>query len=70
MKTLTRIMIGLTSSLLAAAGLFRVAEKLDPLSHALRNVTVMSTTADRPSEDCTCPSAYLPPDARATAGQA
>lgn len=66
MKTLTRIMIGLTSSLLATAGLFRMAEKFDPLSQAVRSVPVLSSTADRPSEDCILPCNYLPPESGST----
>lgn len=58
MKTLTRIVIGLTSSLLATAGLFRAAEKLDPLTHALGIVVVASSSVDRPGETCVLPCSY------------
>lgn len=60
MKALTRITVGLTSSLLAAAGLFRTAEKLDPLTHALRDVVVASSSAERPGETCGLPCNYAP----------
>jgi len=66
MKTLTRILIGLTSSLLATAGLFRAAEKLDPLTHALRGVVIVSSAADRPAEGCADPCNYLPRESKST----
>lgn len=60
MKTFTRIMIGLTSSLLAIAGLICVAEKLDPLSQSLRGAPAIAAVADQPGENCALPCHYAP----------
>lgn len=60
MKKFTGILIGLTSSLLTVAGLLRVAERLDPLSHEFRAVEIVGTAVDRPGEACTLPTNYLP----------
>lgn len=68
MKTLTRNMIGVTSSLLSVAGLFRIAEKFDPLSQSLRKAPAMSNGADHPSQDCIFPCNYLPPEPSANVG--
>jgi hypothetical protein len=62
MKKLTGILIGLTSSLLTVAGLFRVAEKFDPLSHAFRGVEIVGKAGEKPAENCTLPTQYLPPE--------
>ena len=53
MKTLTFKMFGLTSSLLATAGLLTAAEHLDPLTHSAAKQPAISNLAEPPADGCT-----------------
>jgi len=58
MKTPTRFLLGLFSSLLLSAGFVRAAERLDPLSHSLATSDAAAAVSDRPAPACTDPCAY------------
>lgn len=57
MKTIARFAIGLTSSVLAAAGMMQAAQRLDPVSRALGN-EIRFDSEECPAEACTVPCAY------------
>lgn len=57
MKTLTRIALGLTSSLLLAAGFSRAALRLDPLSNSISGTDW--SMKDAPSGACVFPCALV-----------
>lgn len=65
MKTFNRTLIGLISSVCAIAGCWRMAERLDPLTQSLGNRYTVSSTSDRPADNCTYPCMYSP-DAKTT----
>jgi len=53
MKTLTFKMFGMTSSLLATAGLLSAAAHLDPLTHSAAKQPSISNPAEPSAEGCT-----------------
>jgi hypothetical protein len=57
MKTLARFAIGISSSLLAAAGMMQTAQRLDPLSRVLEN-EIHFNSSERPAEACAVPCSY------------
>jgi hypothetical protein len=50
MKTINRMALGTISSLLLSAGLTRTAQKLDPISNAVRGMSF--NLGDAPSVSC------------------
>ncbi len=58
MNSFHRAIIGLLSSLLAALGLWRAAERLDPLSHRLAPPTALALAFERAADNCTLPCNY------------
>lgn len=61
MNTFKRVFVGLTSSLLLAAGLSRAAERLDPLSQQLSTTDqALAVQNLGPSLPCTLPCHYVP----------
>lgn len=60
MNTISRILIGLFSSLLLTAGLARAAERMDPLSHQLsKDGTVLGPVA-APVSPCSASCYFVP----------
>ncbi len=57
MKTILRFAIGMSSSLLAGAGMMQAAQRLDPLSRALEN-EIQLNSDECPAEACAVPCSY------------
>jgi hypothetical protein len=60
MKTLTRMVQGVISSLLLSAGLSQAASRLDPLAQSLNDQTDRGTRESGPAIGCTLPCLYSP----------
>lgn len=58
MKPIIRTTVGLASCFLAAAGMMRAAERIDPLAHALIG-TDQSNRFEAPGEACATPCQYV-----------
>ena len=57
MKTITRTALGLSSSLLLAAGFSRAAQKLDPLSNSIAGT--VCNMKDKPAAPCGFPCLFV-----------
>jgi len=55
MNSIKRLILGVFSTLLLAAGLARAADRLDPMSHSLRPSAGDVVVSDGPVPPCTLP---------------